>query len=73
MDLLANFTVYILYRILLGWFNQGGYRGPNVWHAWSRGEVFTGFWLGGLNVGDHWEDLSVVGSITLSWTLGWLW
>jgi hypothetical protein len=20
-----------------------------MWHAWGRGEVFTGFWLGGLN------------------------
>jgi len=26
-------------------------------HAWGvgRGEVFTGFWLGGLKVRDHWE------------------
>jgi hypothetical protein len=22
----------------------------------GRGEVFTGFWLGGLKVGDHWKD-----------------
>jgi hypothetical protein len=22
-----------------------------MWHAWGRGEVFTGFWLGGLKVG----------------------
>jgi hypothetical protein len=35
----------------------------------GRGEVFTGFWLGGPNVRDHWEDLSV-GRITLSWILG---
>jgi hypothetical protein len=25
-----------------------------VWHAWGRGEVFTGFWLGSPNVRDHW-------------------
>jgi len=24
-------------------------------HAWGRGEVFTGFWLGGLKVRDHWH------------------
>jgi hypothetical protein len=31
----------------------------------GRGEVFTGFWLGGPNVRDHWEDLGVGGRITL--------
>jgi hypothetical protein len=30
-----------------------------MWHAWGRGEVFTGFWLGSLKVRDHWEDLGV--------------
>jgi hypothetical protein len=35
----------------------------------GRGEVFTGFWLGGPKVRDHWEDLGVGGRITLSWTL----
>jgi len=38
-------------------------------HAWERGEVFAGFWLGG-KVRDHWEDLGVGGRITLRWTLG---
>jgi hypothetical protein len=33
-------------------------------HAWGRGEVFTGFWLGGPKVRDHWEDLGVGGTIT---------
>jgi hypothetical protein len=28
-----------------------------MWHAWERGDVFTGFWLGGPNVRDHWEEL----------------
>jgi hypothetical protein len=36
----------------------------------GRGEVFTGFCLGGPKVRDHWEDLGVGGRITLSWTLG---
>jgi hypothetical protein len=36
----------------------------------GRGEVFTGFWLGGPKVRDHWEDLSISGRITLRWTLG---
>jgi hypothetical protein len=36
----------------------------------GRGEVFTGFWLGGPKVRDHWEDLGVGGRITLSLTLG---
>jgi hypothetical protein len=30
-----------------------------------RGEVFTGLWLGGPKVRDHWEDLGVGGRITL--------
>jgi hypothetical protein len=34
------------------------------------GEVFTGFWLGGPKVRDHWEDLGIGGRITLRWTLG---
>jgi hypothetical protein len=25
-----------------------------MWHAWGREEVFTGFWLGGPKVRDHW-------------------
>jgi hypothetical protein len=41
-----------------------------MWHAWGRGEVFTGFWLGGLKARDHWEDLGIGGRITLKWTLG---
>jgi hypothetical protein len=36
----------------------------------GRGEVFIGFWLGGLKAGDHWEDLVTGGRITLEWTLG---
>jgi hypothetical protein len=35
----------------------------------GRGEVFTGFWLGGSKVRHHWEDLGVGGRITLRWTL----
>jgi hypothetical protein len=40
-----------------------------MWHAWGRGEVFTGFWLGGPKVRDHWEDLGVGGRITLRWSI----
>jgi hypothetical protein len=36
----------------------------------ERREVFTGFWLGGPKVRNHWEDLGVSGRITLRWTLG---
>jgi hypothetical protein len=36
-----------------------------MWHAWGRGEVFTGFSLGSSNVRDHWKDLGVDGRITL--------
>jgi len=40
--------------------------------AWGREEMFIGFWLGGLKVRDHWEDLGVGGRITLRWNLdGW--
>jgi hypothetical protein len=52
---------------------HGLYSSPNIvthWHALGREEVFTGFWLGGPRVRDHWEDLSVGVRITLSWTLG---
>jgi hypothetical protein len=44
-------------------------RGQDMCHAWGRGEVFTGFWLGGPKVRDHWEDPGVGGRITLRWTL----
>jgi hypothetical protein len=30
-----------------------------MWHTWGRGEVLTGFWLGGPKARDHWEDLGV--------------
>jgi hypothetical protein len=40
-----------------------------MWHAWGRGEVFTGFWLGSAKVSDHWEDLGIGGRIPLRWTL----
>jgi hypothetical protein len=36
-----------------------------MWHAWGRGEVFTGFWLGGPKARDHWEGLGADGRITL--------
>jgi hypothetical protein len=54
--IMTNFTACNLDWILLGWLNQGGWGGLDMWHAWGRGEVFTGFWLGGPKVRDHWED-----------------
>jgi hypothetical protein len=36
----------------------------------GEGRGVTGFWLGGPNVRDHWEDLDVGVRITLRWTLG---
>jgi len=30
-----------------------------MWHAWGRGEVFSGFWFGGPKARDHLEDLGV--------------
>jgi hypothetical protein len=36
----------------------------------GRGEVLTGFWLGGPKARDYWEDVGVGGRITLRWTLG---
>jgi hypothetical protein len=40
-----------------------------MWHAWGRGEVFTGFWLGGPKARDHWEDLGVGGRINIEFDL----
>jgi hypothetical protein len=39
-------------------------------HVGRMRELFTGFWLGGPKVRNHWEDLGVGERITLSWTLG---
>jgi hypothetical protein len=36
----------------------------------EEGEMFTGFWLGGPKLRDHWEDQDVAGRIILGWTLG---
>jgi len=45
-----------------------------MWHALGRGEVFTGFWLGGPKGRGYWEDLDLGGRITLKWILGgYLW
>jgi hypothetical protein len=35
----------------------------------GRGEVFTGFLLGGPKFRDHWEDLGIEGKVTLRWNL----
>jgi hypothetical protein len=45
-------------------------RGWDMWHAWGRRDMFTGFWSGGPRGRDHWEDLGVGERITLRRTLG---
>jgi hypothetical protein len=67
---MMNFITCILHRILLRWLNQGGWGGRDMWHTRERGEVFTGFWLGGPKGRDHWVDIGVGGRITLRLTLG---
>jgi hypothetical protein len=42
----------------------------NTIAEWGRGELFTGFWLGGPKGRNHWKDLGVGGRITLRWVLG---
>jgi hypothetical protein len=37
-----------------------------MWHASGRGEVFTGFWLGGLKARDHWKHQGVGEMVILS-------
>jgi hypothetical protein len=41
----------------------------DMWHAWGREDVFTGFRFGGPKVKNHWEDLGIGGRMTLSCTL----
>jgi hypothetical protein len=41
-----------------------------MWHPWGRGEVLTGFWLGGPKARDHWEDLGVCWEDNIKMDLG---
>jgi hypothetical protein len=41
----------------------------HVAHMGEGRGVYRGFYLGGLKVRDHWEDLGIGGWIILSWTL----
>jgi hypothetical protein len=50
--------------------NREVWGGRDMWHAWGRREVFTGFWSGGPKARNHWEDLGVGKRITLRWTSG---
>jgi hypothetical protein len=40
-----------------------------MWRVWWRGEVCTGFWLGGLRERDHWGDPDVDRRTILRWIL----
>jgi hypothetical protein len=60
-----NFIAYILHRIFLGLLNEGDRSYRDMRHTWVRGGVFTGFWLGGPIVRNHWEDLGLGGRIIL--------
>jgi hypothetical protein len=67
---MMNFTACILHRMLLRVFKSRRIRWAGHVARMGRGEVFTGFWLGGPKASDHWEDLGVGQRITLRWTLG---
>jgi hypothetical protein len=64
-ELLSLYSSPNIVRVIksrrMGWAGHVALRGG--------GEVFTGIWLGGPKVRDHWEDQGVGGRITLIWTL----
>jgi hypothetical protein len=65
-----NFTACILHRILLGWLNQGGWGGRDMWHAWGRGEVFTAVFLNRRAAARYWALGSIIpGRERFSWNL----
>jgi hypothetical protein len=33
-----------------------------MWHAWGRGEVFTGFWFGGYNIKMDLREIGIDGA-----------
>jgi hypothetical protein len=41
-----------------------------MWHAWERGETYTGFWWESLKEKGNLEDQGVDGRIGSKWTLG---
>jgi hypothetical protein len=46
----SNIVRVIKSRIMREW---------DMWHAWEKAEVFTGFWLGSPKVRDNWKDMGV--------------
>jgi hypothetical protein len=40
-----------------------------MWHAWERGETFTGFWWESLKGKNHLEDQGVDGRMGSHWIL----
>jgi hypothetical protein len=41
-----------------------------MWHAWERGEMYTGFWWESPNEKENLEDKGVDGRMGSKWTLG---
>jgi hypothetical protein len=68
---MMNFIVCILHGIfIVRVIKSRRIRWAGHMACMGRGEVFTGFWLGGPKLRNHWEDLGIGGRIALSWTLG---
>jgi hypothetical protein len=41
-----------------------------MWHAWERGETFTGFWWEGPKENNHFEDQDIDGRMGSKLSLG---
>jgi hypothetical protein len=62
---MMNFTVCILHLMFLV-IRSRKMRWAEHLARMEAGKVFAIFWLGGPKIRDHWEELDVVGKITLS-------
>jgi hypothetical protein len=57
-------------QILLGRSNQGECGGRDMWHAWERRGMCTGFRWESQKERDHLEDQDVAGRMGSEWILG---
>jgi hypothetical protein len=62
---IRSFVICMHRLILLGWSNQGGWHGRNMWHAWGRREIHTRYWWKPPKGSDRSEDLRVYGRATI--------